>query len=359
MSRSAVIIVNWNGAHHLPGCLSALAAQTDRDFTVWVVDNGSTDGSLDLLTRATTGDWPLVATAYAAAPPAHNLPPLRLLVNSANTGFAAGNNRALRVALADPTVAYCVPLNNDTVAHPNWLRALTTTAAGHPQVGSLTGTLLFAGRPDRVASAGISVHRDGLALDRGVGWAVADLPSAPQPVFGVSAGAALYRRELLTEVGLFDEAFFSYLEDADLAWRARLRGWRALWVPGAHVLHAVSATGGQGSPFKNYHLARNRLWCLIKNLPSSLWARYAPYILRYDSLALLYGLVRRDWALIQGRAAALRDRSLMLRQRHLIQAQRTVSDADITRLLVPALGPWAALRARRDVDALLSEQPPA
>jgi len=351
--HSAVIIVSWNGGRHLPGCLSALAAQTTRDFTVWAVDNGSTDGSLDLLARAAGGDWPLGPTSYGPAPPAHDLPPLRLLVNPTNAGFAAGNNRALRAALADPAVAYCVPLNNDTVAHPDWLRALTATAAAHPQVGSLTGTLLFAGRPDRVASAGISVHRDGLALDRGVGGIVADLPRTPQPVFGVSAGAALYRRALLEDVGLFDEAFFSYLEDADLAWRARLRGWPALWVPGAHVLHAVSATSGQGSPFKNYHLARNRLWCLIKNLPAALWARYAPYILRYDSLALLYGLARRDWALIQGRAAALRDLSLMLQQRQVIQARRTTSNAQLARLLAPALGPWAALRARRAVDALL------
>ncbi|MDQ2809402.1 MAG: glycosyltransferase family 2 protein [Chloroflexota bacterium] len=356
MPQSAVIIVNWNGGRHLPGCLSALAAQTERDFTVWVVDNGSTDGSLDLLARAAAGDWPLVSTAYGPTPSARDLPPLRLLVNSANAGFAAGNNRALRAALADPAVAYCVPLNNDTVAHPDWLRALTATAAAHPQVGSLTGTLLFAGRPDRVASAGISVHRDGLALDRGVGGAVADLSRTPQPVFGVSAGAALYRRELLADVGLFDAAFFSYLEDADLAWRARLRGWRALWVPDAYVLHEVSATGGQGSPFKNYHLARNRIWCLIKNLPSGLWARYAPYILRYDSLALLYGLARRDWALIQGRAASLRDISLMMQQRRRIQAQRTVSDAHLARLLAPALSPWTALRARRDVDALLTER---
>ncbi len=354
MPHSAVIIVNWNGASHLPGCLSALAAQTLRDFVVWVVDNGSTDGSPDLLARAAAGDWPLIPTAYSPAPPPRDLPPLRLLINPDNAGFAAGNNRALRAALADPRVAYCVPLNNDTVAHPDWLRVLTQTAAAHPQVGSLTGTMLFAGRPDRVASAGISVHRDGLALDRDVGRRVADLPSTPQPIFGVSAGAALYRRELLEDVGLFDEAFFSYLEDADLAWRARLRGWQALWVPGAPVLHAVSATGGQGSPFKNYHLARNRLWCLIKNLPSSLWTRYAPYILRYDSLALVYGLARRDWALIQGRAAAVRDLAPMLQQRRRIQVRRTVSDRALACRLAPALGPLAALRARRDMDVLLT-----
>lgn len=356
MPRSAVIIVNWNGARHLPGCLSALAAQTDRDFAVWVVDNGSTDGSRDLLARAAGGDWPLVATPYGPAPPVRDLPPLRLLVNDHNAGFAAGNNRALRAALADPATAYCVPLNNDTVAHPDWLCRLTGVAAAHPQAGSLGSTMLFAGRPDRVASAGIGVYRDGLALDLGVGRAVASLPPAPQPIFGVSAGAALYRRELLADVGLFDEAFFSYLEDADLAWRARLRGWRALWVPAAHVLHEVSATGGQGSPFKNYHLARNRIWCLLKNLPGPLWARDWPYILRYDSLALLYGLARRDWALIRGRAAALRDISRLLRQRHVIQSRRAVPVAALARHLGPALGPLAALRARREVDALLREE---
>ena len=353
MPACAVVVVNWNGAHHLPGCLSALAAQTYRNFAVWVLDNGSTDGSAALLARAADGAWP-------AAPPRDGAPPpaLHLLWEPANTGFAAGNNRAFAAALADPAVEYLVPLNNDTVADPGWLAALVAPAAADPHLGSVASTLLFANRPDRVASAGITVHRDGLALDRGVGWDAGALPTAPQPVFGPSAGAALYRRALLADVGLFDPAFGSYLEDADLAWRARLRGWRAAWAPAARVLHVVSATGGQGSPFKSYHLARNRIWCLLKNLPGPLLARCWPYILRYDALAVLYGLARGDRSLVRGRADALRDLPRVLAQRRAIQARRRVSAAQVARWLAPAPGPRGALHARTAVDDLLAARLP-
>jgi GT2 family glycosyltransferase len=339
-----VIVVNWNGARYLPACLDALAAQTYRDFTLWVVDNGSTDGSVALLEAAARGG--------GAGRPA-----LRLLRNESNLGFAGGNNRALRAAIAEPGLRYCVLLNNDTVAEPGWLAALVAAAEGRPRVGSVASTMLFAARPDRVASAGITAHRDGLALDRGIGWSAATLPQTPQPVFGASAGAALYRRALLADIGLFDESFFSYLEDADLAWRARLRGWRAVWAPGARVLHEVSATGGQGSPFKSYHLARNRVWLIAKNLPGATLARCWPYILRYDLLALAFGAARGDAALIRGRAAALAGLGPALTRRRAIQAARAVPPAAVLGWLAPALGPLAALRARYDVDALLRPPP--
>jgi GT2 family glycosyltransferase len=366
----AVVIVNWNGARHLPGCLAALAAQTYRDFAVWVVDNGSTDESRPLLARAAEGEWPGAASVVSSQPsvvsgesPAASrqdgggewVPPLRLLVNAGNVGFAAGNNQAFRAALADPAVRYLVPLNNDTVADPAWLGTLVATAQADPRIGSVASTMLFASRPDRVASAGISVHRDGLALDVGVGWDAARLPRTPQPVFGASAGAALYRRALLDDIGLFAESFFSYLEDADLAWRARLRGWRAVWAPTARVLHAVSATGGQGSPFKSYHLARNRVWCIARNLPGPLLAQNWPYILRYDALAVLYGLARHDPALIRGRGDGLQALPRVLAERRIIQARRIVPVAQIARRLAPAPGPLGALAARRDVDALLGK----
>src|SRR5207248_5293628 len=112
-----------------------------------------------------------------------------------------------------------------------------------------------------------SIHRDGVALDRGLGCSKSALQEGgTTPVFGPLAGAALYRAELLRDVGLFDARFFSYLEDADLAWRARCRGWRALHNPRATVRHVYSATGKQESPFKRRHLARNRLWTIYKNM---------------------------------------------------------------------------------------------
>ena len=343
----AVIVVNWNGARYLPACLDALAAQTFRDFTLWVVDNGSTDKFSSRCSRPPPGGG-----RWAD-------PPCACCATSRTWASRAATTAPCALRWPSPGLRYCVLLNNDTVAEPDWLGALVAAAEGRPRVGSVASTMLFAGRPDRVASAGMTAHRDGLALDRGVGWSVATLPRTPQPVFGASAGAALYRRALLDDVGLFDGSFFSYLEDADLAWRARLRGWRAVWAPGARVLHEVSATGGQGSPFKSYHLARNRVWLIVKNLPGATLARCWPYILRYDLLALAYGAARGDVALIRGRAGALAGLGPALAARRAIQRTRAVPPAAVLGWLAPALGPLAALRARYDVDALLRPPPAA
>ena len=111
------------------------------------------------------------------------------------------------------------------------------------------------------------MHTDGVALDRAVGLTSSKLETGGiRPVFGPSAGAALYRSDMLRDVGLFDSLFFSYLEDADLAWRARLKGWRAVHTPYAKVRHEYSATGGQNSPFKRRLVSRNRIWLVYKNM---------------------------------------------------------------------------------------------
>lgn len=358
MPRVGVIIVNWNGARHLPGCLAALANQTYHDFALWVVDNGSTDESLPLLEaigprldyRAS------IRRPYVrggAGPGAD----LHLLRNPQNTGFAGGNNRALREVLYQADCAYLVTLNNDTQAAPHWLAGLVAAVeAGGPRLGMVASTLVFAHRPDLVQSAGICVCQDGLAYDLGLGQRVDQLPRAVlRPVFGPSAGAALYRRELLLDVGLFDPRFGSYLEDVDLAWRARLRGWEAGWAPQARVRHAVSATGGQESPFKNYHLARNRIWTVAKNMPTALLRRWAPLILRYDLLACAYGLLRRDGSLLRGRFDALRGLDPLRHDRARIQAGRRVADDTLAGLFAPALAPREALRVRTRLNTLLRE----
>ena len=345
MPRVAVVVVNWNGAAHLRGCLAALAAQTTADFACWVVDNGSTDDSLALLD--------------AAGPRLANGAPLYLRPHPANLGFAAANNRAFAEILAATDTPYLVALNNDTAAGPGWLAALLAAAdITGPRCGSVASTLVFAARPDRVQAAGITLHRDGLALDRGLGWPTARLPrAAARPVFGPSGGAALYRAALLRDIGGFDERFGSYLEDVDLAWRARLLGWGAAWAPQAIVRHAVSATAGQESPFKNHLLARNRLWTIAKNMPTGLLLRWAPLIARYDGLALAYAVLRRDLAIIRGRLDALRGLGPILRARRDLQARRRCSDRALAALLAPALSPRQALRARTRLNALLAGSP--
>ncbi len=344
-AETSVIILNWNGARLLPECLSALARQTYRDFELLLVDNGSIDGSvalLDDLDRSIQPDWldaPLPGMA-------------RVIRNNQNMGFAEGNNIAIRLSNA----RYIVALNNDAVPEAQWLGELVSTLKGaHPSVGMVASTMLFDRRPDYVASAGISIHRDGVALDRGMGMRAADLEElGTLPVFGPSAGAAIYKSAMLCDVGLFDERFFSYLEDADLAWRARSRGWRALHNPRARVLHVYSATGGQNSPFKTTLVARNRVWLIYKNMPEVLLRRYWPMVLRYDILAVGSSLINGNRHILRGRLQALRGLSRFTEDRHKILTSTRLHPDEMAVMLAPALSPRQTLKYRRRLARLLN-----
>lgn len=347
-AETAVIILNWNGARLLPDCISALARQSYRDFELWLVDNGSIDGSPTLLDDLEGSPQPLWLT--------QPLPrQARVIRNADNRGFAAGNNQAIQLAHA----RYVVTLNNDAIAEPDWLGELVATAnTGLPSVGMVASTMLFSHLQGVVASAGISVHRDGVALDRGVGKASAELEQlGTVPVFGPSAGAALYKTAMLRDVGLFDPRFFSYLEDADLAWRARSRGWRALHNPRARVSHEYSATGGHNSPFKSRYLARNRVWLLYKNMPSPLLAEFASIILRYELLALLNALLTRDIYSLRGRLEALATLPQLADTRRKTLTSSRVHPDELRAMLAPALSPLQVLKYRKRVDSLLSTRP--
>lgn len=356
---TAVIVVNWNGARLLPACLSALAAQSYRDYDLWLVDNGSIDASglmLADLERSRHAKW---LTSAPASAPAALMPSLaRVIRNKANLGFAVGNNQAMRLCLGQ--YKYVALLNNDAIADVDWLGNLVETAgASEPTMGMVASTMLFSHAPHLAASAGISVHTDGVALDRGVGLPSRALERAGTvPVFGPSAGAALYKSAMLRDVGLFDERFFSYLEDADLAWRARGRGWRALHNPHARVLHEYSATGGHNSPFKRALLSRNRVWLLYKNMPTPLLIRFAPLIMRYDTLALLNAVLQRDVYSIKGRMQALAALPLWAESRRKTITSARLHPSEMRRLLAPALDPRQVLKYRKRINLCLKEQQP-
>jgi GT2 family glycosyltransferase len=162
-------------------------------------------------------------------------------------------------------------------------------------------------------------------------------------VFGPCAGAALYRRELFAEIGLFDEDFFAYLEDVDLAWRARWRGWQAVFVPGALVYHAHSATGREGSPFKVRLLSKNKILLLVKNYPMPYLLLYLPWITAYELLSLGYAVLHyRELSALRGRLAALRLLPRALAKRRALQAGPHLPPREIFLGLAPAVWPWQA-----------------
>jgi GT2 family glycosyltransferase len=327
----SVVVPTWNGASHTLACLAALARQTRPPDEIIVVDNGSSDDTVALVAR-------------------HH-PAVRLLANRHNTGFARATNQGILAARG----ATIVTLNNDTAPEPDCLDALVSVLDADPGLGASAAILVFAHRPHRVNAAGIAVSRDLAALDAALGQPVAALPPAPWSVFGASGGGAAYRRAALDDAGLFDERFFAYWEDVDLAWRLRLRGWGALAVPAARVAHAYSATAGADSPFKRYHLARNRVWCLVKNVPGPLWRRHAAAVLWYDTAALLAALAARDTAWLRGRRDGLHSLRTWLADRRLVQRRVTASPGDLDSALTPRVGPLGVWRARRLIQRIMRD----
>jgi len=302
MPEISVIIANWNGAHLLPGCLDALRRQSWRDFEVVVVDNGSIDGSLALLAR--------------------DYPEARVVALRDNLGLAGGTNVGIRATDA-PIVA---TLNNDTEADPRWLAELHAALAAHPEAGSAATKMLLFDRRDTVQSAGDFYRLDGIPGNRGV-WEADDGRYGRQElVFGACAGAAAYRRTMLDDVGLFDDSFFMYCEDVDLAFRSQLLGYRCVYVPTAVVYHMLSASGG--GPLASYYCGRNLLRVIARDMPGPLLRRAWPRILlaqaRRAAEALRHLREPAARATLRGQWDGLRELPCLLRERRAVQARRRV-----------------------------------
>lgn len=313
----SVVIVNWNGRELLARCLAALRPALNDADQVVVVDNGSHDDSVPWL-RA-------------------NAPWVELVVLPHNLGFAGGNNAAL---------AYCrhpwlLLINNDAFVEPDALTYLRTAAhTVNADVGAIAATLVFDHAPHIVASTGVVLRSDGVAIDRDMATPYAALATTPCAIAGASGGAVLLRRQMIADIGFFAPEFFNYLEDVDLAWRARLRNWQSILEPRARIRHVYSATSGQGSPFKQRLLGQNRWRTLIRCLPITLWLRYGYRIVLYDIAACSWLALHGQWAGILGRLSIWREWRTLWQQRRHIQARRTVSHAQLCQWVTPAPWPW-------------------
>jgi GT2 family glycosyltransferase len=309
---ASVIIPNWNGIEYLPTCLESLQRQTLGDAEVIVVDNGSTDGSLDLLER--------------------RYPEVRLLPLGENRGFAGACNAGMRAARA----AFLVLLNNDTETDVRWLEEVLTAFRRHPEAGMVASKMLLFDRRDIFHTAGDFYRVDGVPGNRGVWQRDEGQYDREEYVFGACGGSAAYRRTMLEQVGLLDEDFFYSCEDVDLAWRAQLAGWRCVYTPRAIVYHKLSATGGGTTA--SFYDGRNTIYILVKDYPGDLWRRYGRAVLRRQFLIALEAL--RAW---RGAAARARLRGQlvgllgglprMLPKRRSVQRSRTVDRAYLERLL--------------------------
>jgi GT2 family glycosyltransferase len=301
----SVLIVNWNSREDLLRCLGSLEAQTDREFEVVVVDNGSSDGSVEAV-RA-------------------SFPSAKLVETGANLGFAEACNRGLDVCTGE----WIVTLNNDARADPAFIARLReAAAAGGPRLGMVQALIVFDREPPRTNSTGVVMRGDGAFVDRDFD-APPEESSAAGEVFCVSAGAALYRRAMLDEIrlstGVFDRTFFMYFEDVDLGWRARLAGWEARYVPEAIVHHRFHASSGRrGRHFVALHCYRNRLRTLLKNGSWARVVRTVPHSALYFARAIYAGgpaeIPRTLRAVVDG-----------LRQRREVEQVGKLSRGDVER----------------------------
>ncbi|MDB5049482.1 MAG: hypothetical protein JWO30_2553 [Fibrobacteres bacterium] len=243
--RITVIILNWNGKKFLAGCLDSVRGQSYPALDITVVDNASTDGSVEFLREA--------------------YPDVRIVLSEKNLGFAGGNNLGIRAC----RTPYLVILNNDTDLFPECIAELKRVMDKDPRTGACASRIMLKFEENRLDAAGIVVCPDGLALGRGRMEPPENYPREEE-VFFASDCCTLYRKSMLDEIGSYDEDFFAYADETDLGWRARARGWKCVYAPTAVVNHHHSGTGGSHSPFKAYLVERNRICVVVKNFPLSL-----------------------------------------------------------------------------------------
>jgi GT2 family glycosyltransferase len=323
--KVSVIIVNWNGKSLLEECLDSLAAQTAKGIETILVDNGSQDGSAQYVRE--------------------RYPAVRLISLPENLGFAGGNNAGIRVARGE----YIALINNDTKSDPAWLQNLLSAAESSPSLtGMWASKILSYDNPGIFDNVGLLLYPDGLG--RGKGRLEKDEGQYDQPeeAFFPSGCAGLYRREVLTEIGLFDEEFFAYADDVDIGLRARLAGWGCQYVPSAKVYHKYSASSAAYSPFKAFLVERNRIWVLFKYFPIEL-ILLSPVFTVVRLFVHLFGAVTGKGAsgkfseqhsilkamaiLLKAWWAAIETLPHIITQRRTAALQRRISRIDFYRLL--------------------------
>jgi len=237
-SKTSIVIVNWNGKHYLDTCLSSVLNQTYTNFEIIMVDNASSDGSVEYVQE--------------------KYPSVRIIPTNENLGFARGCNVGMRASNAD----YIVALSNDTRVEPNWLEELVKVAETDEMIGICGSKILLMDTPDIYNSAGFFIIWNAFIYDRAPGKKIGKYEKLEQ-VDGVCAASALYRKKMLDEIGLLDERFFFGHDDIDLSWRAKNAGWKAMYVPSSICYHKMLGSV-QGKKLHDQFVV-DAVWVISKN----------------------------------------------------------------------------------------------
>jgi len=327
----SVVIVTWNRRDLLRACLQSLTLQQFKQlFEVIVVDNGSDDGSHEMLQREFSQ-----SSAFR----------LRLIRNENNLGFCAANNQGFGASCAD----FVALLNNDAEADPQWLAALASAFEGRDDIGMAASKILVHENPRLIDKAGHLIYPDGQNRGRGSGELDTGQYDRVEEILWPDGCAAMYRRAMLDQIGGFDEDFFAYADDAELGLRARIAGWKCLYIPQAVVRHHRGTTLGVRSARRLELIERNRVLLAVKLFPwSLLWLNGMYYLMRLAAglwAALrnrgevgrypgARGKLRAAMALVKGDLKALPLIPRMLGKRRDLARIRKLSPREVRRLIL-------------------------
>jgi GT2 family glycosyltransferase len=316
-----VVIATLAADHTLSECVRSLLKQTYDDVEIVVVDNSGNGLARQRLSACR---------------------PMQIIENETNVGFGQAINQGMQSTASK----YVATLNDDAVAHPDWLARLVEVAESHHRLGMLASQVRMLGT-GHLDSAGMLISRDGSSKQRGHGAAVGSFAVEDEVIFP-SGSAALYRRAMLHEIGGFDDDYFLYCEDTDLGLRGRWAGWGCRYVPGAIVEHRYSHSAGRASSLKAYYVERNRLFTVVKNYPAlpllrvpiASIVRYFWHVIavwnghgataefqRSNSALLLV------WLVAKAHLAFLLYGFALLRKRRQVQAHARLSSAEFSQLL--------------------------
>lgn len=338
-SDISVVVLNWNRRDLLRSCLESLERQRGVCFEVIVVDNGSEDGSAEMVDEEFARPQRL---------------PLRIIRNCVNRGYCAANNQGIALGRG----AYVALLNNDAEADPDWLAALRGAFEDRPEVGMAASKILTYDDPTRIDKAGHLIYPDGQNRGRGTGEPDDGRYSRREEVLWADGCAAMYRRAMLDEIGGFDEDLFAYGDDAELGLRARIAGWTCVYEPGAVVRHRRAASLGVESARRIELIERNRVLLAAKLFPwSLLWlngfyfaARLAAgvraaYAGRGDAARFVgvRGKLKLAAALMRGDWQALRLLPRFLAKRRQVERYRKLTPRQVRRLILENCPPLRAM----------------
>ena len=313
-----VIIVAFNSGAWLEKCVGALIRQSWRDFECIIVDNASTDGAVDTL-------GPLPES-------------FRVIRSDSNLGFAGGNNRAA----SETSAPWIATLNPDAFPEPDWLSQLIAATSRYPDADMFGSTQLLASDPSRLDGAGDVYHASGIVWRSLNGRSSAYLPPEGE-TFAPCAAAALWRTRSFRAQGGFDEKFFCFVEDVDLAFRMRLAGGYCVQVADAVTHHVGGGSTSRYSDFSIRHGWRNRMWTFVKNMPDALFWLLLPVHVAATCAEFMYAITRGrggpEW---QGLREAIIGIGPVWRARRELQRNRRVSTWRVARIL--SWSPLAPIR---------------